>query len=99
MLKPPLFSGVLAQGSWGVLTWLSVSIRSDLASPSVAHRSGECTAHRALPRHGAACAPGGGACCEPLEHLPRDAFPRSGQSTPSHCQALSSHGDEFLGNL
>lgn len=68
-------------------------------SPSVAHRSGECTVHRALPRNEATCAPGGGARGEPLEHLPRDAFPRSGQSTPLHCQALSSDGDEFLGNL
>ena len=99
MIKLPLFSDMLAQGSQEALTQVLISIGRDPVFLSVAHHSGECTVHRALSRNRATCAPGGGGLCECLERLHRDAFPRSGQSTQLHCQALSSDGDDFLGNL
>lgn len=68
-------------------------------SLSVAHHLGEFTFHKALPRNRATYAPGEGGPCKSFEHLHRDGFPRSGQSTQLHCQVLSSDGDDFLGNL
>lgn len=99
MIKVPLFSDMLAQGFREALTRVLTSIRRDPVSLSVAHRSGECTVHRALSRNRASRVPGGGGLCESFGRLHGDAFPRSGQSMQLHCQAPSSDGDDFLGNL